>query len=514
MQHPEFYKQLTLSKENNEDSIEALSFDKIGPYSIDSLLSKSAKSHIFLAHDKTHKPFALKILSEKFTKEKKFVDQFLQEAKILKMTHHENIIRIIDQGIADQKPFLVMEFVQGISLRQFIVHYNLSFHDAIEILLQLAYALSHIHSHGIIHLDLKPENILITQNAKIKLLDFGISQFLDSNKTIDFLGSPDYMSPEMKANKTPFDASSDIYSLGVIAFELFTSKLCFGKIDLSLTHDFVTPFLRKCLALDKKARFNDIIDCIASLNSIIKTHPIATNFASNQAIEDLHKELYDDLIEHTALEMGIAYDLPAQNFFYTSNQLADQSILFLFYNFEQSSLETLCQITKLKCATTLLLNEQNKPFDLNEFLESLNTLTYNEKNRGTIDFQAIHLNLFDNTLHTAGSAMATIFLYSNRKNSVEALRVQGHKLGEKETLDNNIITSGFNEQDQLMLHNFMAHFPKIAHDLKNQSISLFQETHLSGAKNLATSTLSALKKTCHANKTSSCLFTFELTRIE
>ena len=107
---------------------------------------------------------------------------------------------------------------------------------ALEIILQVAYALLHLHSHGVIHRDLKPENILITEEGEIKVIDFGIAQLHEEEKNVTdadrFLGTPNYMSPEQKEDPSSVTFSSDIYSLGVILYELILGKLSFGIINL------------------------------------------------------------------------------------------------------------------------------------------------------------------------------------------------------------------------------------------------------------------------------------------
>jgi serine/threonine protein kinase len=514
MQHPEFYKQLTVSKEKRSLDPSATNFDRIGPYSIDSLLSKSAKSEIFLAHDQTHKPFVLKILHRDFATTQEYTDQFLQEAKILKMADHANIVKIVDQGIADQRPFIVMEFIQGLSLRQFMTHYTINLHDAFDILLQIFYALSHIHSLGIVHLDLKPENILITENAKIRLIDFGISQFYHEKGSKSFLGTPDYMSPEMRANKGSLDHRSDIYSIFVIAYELFTEKLSFGNIDLSKAPAFLIPFLRKGLALEKGDRFDDIVDCIASLNTIIKTHPISSSFSMSPAIDAISADLMEPLIEHDSLEMGLEHDLQTENLFYTSHALANSGSLFLFYNFQGSSLQSLCQSTILKITTKLLLQNSANSFNFSEFLEALNVVLFQEKGVEGIDFQAIHLDLYSNTIYSSGSGFYTLFNYCNRKNAVAITRSIAKKLGQEERLEASITSFGYNEGDYLMAHNFSAHFPKITQVLKDESCALLERSHLSAPKNLAKNIFSSLKSTCHDHQRTSPLLLFQLTHLE
>ena len=513
MQYPEFYKQLTVSRKTGLKASDPISFEKIGPYHIDSLLSSSKKSHVFLAHDASHKPFVLKILSKEFSKDKTYVDQFLQEAKILKMSDHPNIVKNLDQGIADTRPYIVMPFIQGISLRQFMVHYSITLHDSFEILLQLFYALSHIHSLGIVHLDLKPENILITQNAKIMVIDFGISQFYHQKNGKAFFGTTDYMSPEMKIQKKPIDHRSDIYSAFVIAYELFTKKLCFGNIDLCKAPSFLKPFLEKGLAVDIQRRFEDIVTCIGALNALIKAHPVGKNFSMNPQIDAVTHTLLDPLIENPTLEIALAHDLEIENIYYSSHTLFDQSTLFLFYNFHGSSLEALCQSTMLKTSTKILLEKEGQNFSVASFLEALNTIAFEEKGFTPIDFQAIHIDLYNNTINSFGTGFCTLFNYCDRKKSVNIVKSTANLLGAHDRLEARATSIPFYEGDHLSVHNFIHHFPKAREAITEKTTHLLQKDHLSASKNFVKTSFSSLKKVCHNHQNTSSFLLFQVTHL-
>ena len=110
------------------------------------------------------------------------VKRFLAEAKIIAIADHPNIVRLHQSGRWEEGLYIAMEYVQGISLRQYLQKVPLSIKRALEIILEIAYALCHLHTHHVIHRDLKPENILITQEGKVKVIDFGIAQLLYSGK--------------------------------------------------------------------------------------------------------------------------------------------------------------------------------------------------------------------------------------------------------------------------------------------------------------------------------------------
>jgi len=198
---------------------------QIGPYKIESLLNKGGMSVLFLgAHPETAEPIVIKVLVPKYLKNKEMVNRFLNEAQIIGMASHPNIVRLYGQGEWEKGLYIAMEFIRGISLRQFIQKKSLSNKRALEIVLQVAYALSHLHTHGVIHRDLKPENILITESGDIKVIDFGIAQLQGTvgaeriTQRKRMMGTPVYRSPEQKENPSHDSFSSDRYSLGIIMY--------------------------------------------------------------------------------------------------------------------------------------------------------------------------------------------------------------------------------------------------------------------------------------------------------
>ena len=178
-----------------------------------------------------------------------------------------------------------MEFIQGISLRQFIEQRVFSPKKALEIILQVSYALTHLHSHGIIHRDLKPENILITESGEIKVIDFGISKLKEEKTDIKhkrLIGTPVYMSPEQKENSENVTFSSDIFSLGIITYELIIGRLSRGKMQLSLLSENLKKIIEKALTKDLKKRYSGIVDFITDVSEYIKN-------SSEKPKENIHE---------------------------------------------------------------------------------------------------------------------------------------------------------------------------------------------------------------------------------
>ena len=252
----------------------------IGRYKVEGYLNRGGMSMIYLGlHPDTKEMIAIKVLSPELTTRAESRAQFLQEAKIITVASHPNIVTIYDEGEWENGVFICMELLKGISLRQFIAQARFSLNKALDILLQIAHALLHLHSHGIVHRDIKPENILVLENGHIKLVDFGIAIFeQEGNKTETasqgLIGTPSYMSPEQRQEPHEASFSSDIYSLGVIAYELISGKFSYGVLNLALIPPHLRKIIEKCVAVSKELRYHDIVDFITDINAYIRSNEI------------------------------------------------------------------------------------------------------------------------------------------------------------------------------------------------------------------------------------------------
>ena len=300
MRHEDFHKQKTQPDLTSSERSPAPLPQKIGPYKIESLLNKGGMSYLYLGlHTGTSQPIVIKILSPKYVANQEMVSRFLKEAEIIGMTNHPNIVKLYGQGAWEKGLYIAMEFIRGISLRQFIQQKSLSQRRALEIILQVAYALCHLHTHGVIHRDLKPENMLITESGDIKVIDFGIAQ-LQSERSAQIhsenrpvMGTPIYMSPEQKENPLSVTYASDIYSLGIIAYELILGRLSHGIIHLALLPKQLQKVIEKALKSDPKERYPDIVDFITEISQYLKTLELEP-----EANETVSEEVLD-MIQHT-----------------------------------------------------------------------------------------------------------------------------------------------------------------------------------------------------------------------
>jgi hypothetical protein len=179
---------------------------------------------------------ALKILSPRFSAAPAFAERFAREARTLARLNHPNIVAVYDLGQAGQLYYFVMEYVDGVNLRQMLQAQRLAPAEALAIVPQICEALEYAHGEGIVHRDVKPENILLDHKGVVKIADFGISKLVDAaatapalTQTNQVLGTLHYMAPEQFENPLAVDHRADLYSLGVVLYEMLTGELPIGR---------------------------------------------------------------------------------------------------------------------------------------------------------------------------------------------------------------------------------------------------------------------------------------------
>jgi predicted Ser/Thr protein kinase len=181
---------------------------------------------------------ALKILSPRLAADPEFPRRFNREAQALATLDHSNIVRIHDVGREGDLYFIVMEYVDGMNLRDLLVQKKLSPEQALRVIPQICDALEYAHSRGVIHRDIKPENILLSRTGVTKIADFGLAKIVKTEQaetaitqTNVVMGTADYMAPEQRDKTKDADHRADIYSLGVVFYELLTGELPVGLFD-------------------------------------------------------------------------------------------------------------------------------------------------------------------------------------------------------------------------------------------------------------------------------------------
>jgi predicted Ser/Thr protein kinase len=200
-------------------------------YEIEELVGTGGMSSVYKARDRLlERNVALKILHEQYTSDDDFVERFKREARAVAQLSHPNIVTVIDRGEDGGRQFIVFEYIDGENLKERLVKSGrLSVADALELALQVARALAFAHEQGLIHRDVKPQNVLLNGDGRAKVTDFGIARSLDVDgmtQTGTVLGTSNYIAPE-QASGQRVDEHSDIYSLGVVLYELLAGVVPF-----------------------------------------------------------------------------------------------------------------------------------------------------------------------------------------------------------------------------------------------------------------------------------------------
>lgn len=216
-----------------------------GRYSVDELIARGGMATVYRGTDlRLGRTVALKVLGGVLVNDPDFVERFTQEARATAALTHPNVVAVHDQGISDGFPFLVMEFVQGCTIREIMAQSGpFTSAHALEIISAVLAGLSSAHDAGFVHRDIKPENVLITNDGHIKVTDFGLARVISDTPVSDstgavLLGTMAYLSPE-QVQQLAVDQRSDVYSCGILLYEMVTGLVPYtgtSPLDVAYQH--------------------------------------------------------------------------------------------------------------------------------------------------------------------------------------------------------------------------------------------------------------------------------------
>ncbi|MGE5274466.1 MAG: protein kinase domain-containing protein [Verrucomicrobiota bacterium] len=261
-------------------------------YELEELVGTGGMSSVYRARDRLlERNVAIKILHEHYSRDDDYVERFRREARAAAKLSHPNIVTVIDRGEADGRQFIVFEYVDGQNLKQLIANRGrLPVRDALELGIEIGRALAFAHAQGLVHRDVKPQNVLLG-GGDVKVTDFGIARSLDVNigltQTGTVLGTGEYISPEQATGRR-VDERTDIYSLGVVVYELLAGEPpysgdSFVAVAMRHVNDSVPSIsharpdvplrvdaaLQRAMAKDPDDRFQSMGDLVAELGACL-----------------------------------------------------------------------------------------------------------------------------------------------------------------------------------------------------------------------------------------------------
>jgi serine/threonine-protein kinase len=309
-------------------------------YEIISNIGEGGMANVYLAHDTIlDRKVAIKILRGDLASDEKFVRRFQREALSASSLSHPNIVEMYDVGEDNGEYYIVMEYIKGKTLKQLLKKRSfLTVPEVIDIMLQLTDGLAQAHDLYIIHRDIKPQNILILENGLVKITDFGIAMALNASnltQTNSVMGSVHYLSPEQASGKGS-TIKSDIYSLGIIMYELLTGKLPFkgeNAIEIALKQlKDQMPNIRK-----------QISDIPQSIENIILKATAKNPKNRYNSVREMHEDLKTALNEDKINE-------PRHVYKYLEHELEDTKKLPVINNEKDEEKEEVKEIASKQIA--------------------------------------------------------------------------------------------------------------------------------------------------------------------
>lgn len=273
--------------------------ENVGPYRIITQLGQGGMATVFKAyHPALDRYVAIKVLHPAFMEDPGFLARFQREAKVVASLDHPNIVPIYDFAEHRGSPYLVMKFIEGETLKARMMSGPLSKTEGLRIIERVGAGLGYAHNKGILHRDIKPSNILLAPDGGVYLADFGLARIAEAGESTlssdTMLGTPQYISPEQARGEKNLDAGTDIYSFGVVLYELVVGRVPFSAdTPFSIIHDHiykplprprainptvpetVERVLFKALAKNRKDRYAKVEDLVAAFREAVGAAPAA-----------------------------------------------------------------------------------------------------------------------------------------------------------------------------------------------------------------------------------------------
>lgn len=283
-------------------------------YDIKMLIGDGGMANVYLAYDRTLKRHvAIKMLRYELSKDEGFIKRFKRESSQVINLDHPNIVHVYTVGDYKQQPFIVMEYVNGKTLKDYLrEHGALDPQTAIHVMTQLAEGVLYAHQNKIIHRDLKSQNIMITEDQVVKITDFGIalsSNEADITQTNTIMGSVHYLAPELARGNLATERS-DIYALGIILYELLTGDVPFkgeGAVNIALQHleaempsiklvndqlpNSLDNIISRCTSKQPSERYRSVDELLVSLRSALQMDRVDEPLLTDLQEEDLEKTM-------------------------------------------------------------------------------------------------------------------------------------------------------------------------------------------------------------------------------